>query len=149
MESSDPVSAVLQHKSPDLWSIAPDASVYEAIEMMADKDIGVVLVMAKGKLVGMFSEREYTRDVILKKKSSRTTAVKDIMISKPVTVTPSDTVQECMEIMTNRRFRYLPVVAGGKVIGLISIGDLVKWIISAQDALIDQLENFIKGAYPA
>ena len=121
MESSDPVSAFLQHKSGDLWSITPDATVYEAIEMMADKDIGVVLVMAKGKLVGMFSEREYTRDVILKKKSSRTTAVKDIMISKPVTVAPSDTVQQCMEIMTQRRFRYLPVVAEGKVIGLVSI----------------------------
>lgn len=149
MESSDPISAVLQHKSSDLWTTTPGTTVFEAIEQMADKDIGALLVMKNGKLVGLISEREYTRDVILREKSSKDTPVEDIMISKLVTVAPSDSVQHCMELMTNRRFRYLPVVTDGEVLGLVSIGDLVKWIISAQDALIGQLEGYIKGSYPA
>ena len=148
MESSDPISAVLQHKSSELWTASPGTTVYEAIKMMAEKDIGALLVMKGDKLVGLISEREYTRDVILKEKSSQGTLVEDIMIAKLVTVEPSDTVQHCMELMTNRRFRYLPVVSNGDLVGLVSIGDLVKWVISAQDALIGQLESYIKGSYP-
>ena len=149
MESSDPVSALLQHKSPDLWTAAPDDTVFDSIGLMADKNVGALLVMDGRKLVGLFTERDYTRGVILKERSSRSTTVREIMTSDPVHVAPSDTVQHCMEIMTNQRFRHLPVVSEGEVIGLVSIGDLVKWIISAQDALIEHLENFILGSYPA
>ena len=149
MESSDPISALLQHKSPELWSTAPGATVFEAIELMAEKGIGSLMVMEDGKLVGLITERNYMRDVILKERSSRSTPVGEIMTKDPVHVSPSDSVQHCMEIMTNRRFRHLPVVLDGQVVGIVSIGDLVKWIISAQDAMIGQLEDFIKGAYPA
>jgi CBS domain-containing protein len=149
MESSDPISALLQHKSPDLWTAAPDVTVFEAIELMAEKNVGALLVMDGGKLVGLITERDYTRGVILKERSSRSTPVREIMTTDPVHVSPSDTVQHCMEIMTNQRFRHLPVISEGQVIGLVSIGDLVKWIISAQGALIDHLENFILGSYPA
>ena len=149
MESTDPVSALLQHKSSDLWTAAPDDTVIDAIGMMAEKNVGALLVMDGGKLVGLFTERDYTRGVILKERSSRSTPVCEIMTSDPVHVSPADTVQHCMEIMTNQRFRHLPVISEGQVIGLVSIGDLVKWIISAQGALIDHLENYIIGSYPA
>lgn len=149
MESSVPISAVLQHKSSDLWSIGPDTTVYEAIALMADKNIGALLVLEGDQLLGMITERDYTRGVILKKRSSRKTPVREIMSPEPVSVTPGDTVEHCMKLMTDLRIRHIPVVASGRVSGIVSIGDLVKWIISAQGAMIDQLENFIKGSYPA
>ena len=149
MESSDPISALLQNKNIDLWSVAPDITVFEAIDLMTEKNVGSLLVMDGSKLVGLVTERDYTRGVILKEKSSRSTPVREIMTTDPVHVGPSDTVEHCMEIMTNRRLRHLPVVSEGQVVGIVSIGDLVKWIISAQDAMIGHLENFIKGTYPA
>jgi signal-transduction protein with cAMP-binding, CBS, and nucleotidyltransferase domain len=149
MESTDPISAVLHHKSTELWNTTPDATVFEAIELMAEKDVGALLVMEGDELAGLISEREYTREVILKDKSSRSTPVREIMIAKPVTIDPSDTVEQAMQLMTDRHFRYLPVLSEGKVIGIVSIGDLVKWIISAQGALIGQLQGYIKGSYPA
>jgi CBS domain-containing protein len=149
MESSDPISSVLQHKNPELWTIGPETTVYDAIELMADKNIGSLLVLEGGKLCGMLSERDYTRGVILKQRTSRQTPVREIMSTQVVTVTPSDTVEHCMKLMTDRRIRHIPVLAEGKVAGIVSIGDLVKWIISAQEAMIDHLENFIKGSYPA
>ena len=148
METTDPISAVLHNKSPEFWTTTPDTTVYEAIELMAEKRIGALLVMDGDQLAGLISEREYTREVILKDKSSRNTPVKDIMISKLIAVSPSDSVEHAMELMTVRRFRYLPVLSEGKVVGIVSIGDLVKWIISAQGALIGQLEGYIKGSYP-
>lgn len=148
MQSTDPISAVLHHKSVDLWTTTPDTTVYKAIELMAEKRIGALLVMEGDRLAGLITEREYTRGVILKDKSSRDIPVRDIMIKKLVTVSPSDTVGHAMQLMTDERFRYLPVVSGEKVVGLVSIGDLVKWIISAQGALIGQLEGYITGAYP-
>lgn len=149
MEISDPISSVLQHKSSDLWSISPETTVYEAIELMADKDIGALLVLDGERLYGLITERDYTRGVILKKRSSRKTPVSEIMSAEPVTVTSGDTVEHCMKLMTDRRIRHIPVLSGGTVSGIVSIGDLVKWTISAQGAMIDQLENFIKGSYPA
>ncbi len=149
MESSDPISSLLRHKNHDLWSTAPETTVFEAIELMAEKGIGSLLVMEGDKLVGLITERNYMRDVILKERSSRSTPVREIMTSEPVQVGPSDTVRHCMELMTNRRFRHLPVVSEGKVVGIVSIGDLVKWIISAQEAMIGHLKDFIQGTYPA
>lgn len=142
------INEILSHKSSQLWSISPEATVFEAIQIMADKNVGAVLVMADDKLVGIATERDYTRKVVLKGKSSRETKVKDIVATPPITVTPSHTVEECMKLMTTHRVRHLPVLDQGKVTGLVSIGDLVNWIISAQSVTIHQLESYITGHYP-
>ena len=149
MEDHDKIHTILQHKGNDIWSVKPDICVYEAIEIMSDKHVGALLVISEGKLAGIISERDYARKVILKGKSSKTTAVREIMTSFVVTVTPNHTVSECMRIMTNRRIRHLPVLKGAEVVGMISIGDLVKAIISTQAETIHQLNNYITGKYPA
>ena len=141
------INEILAHKSAQIWSVSPDATVFEAIEIMADKNIGALPVMAGEKLVGVLSERDYTRKVALKGKSSRETKVREI-ITAPITATPSHTVEECMKLMTTHRVRHLPVLDGERVVGLISIGDLVNWIISAQSVTIHQLESYITGHYP-
>lgn len=141
------INEILAGKPAQIWSVSPDATVYEAIEMMADKNIGALPVMAGEKLVGVLSERDYTRKVALKGKSSKETKVREI-IAPPVTATPSHTVEECMKLMTTHRVRHLPVLDGERVVGLISIGDLVNWIISAQSVTIHQLESYITGHYP-
>ncbi len=149
MKRVDKISLILKHKGGTVWSVTPAASVYEAIEMMADKQAGALLVISEGKLVGVISERDYTRKVILKGKSSKQTRVKEIMTSPAVFVTPEHTVDECMRVMTRNRIRHLPVVESEKVVGVVSIGDLVHWIISVQEETIGQLENYITGKYPA
>jgi CBS domain-containing protein len=141
------INEILAGKPAQLWSISPDATVFEAIEIMAEKNIGALPVMAGEKLVGVLSERDYTRKVALKGKSSKETRVREI-IATPVTATPSHTVEECMKLMTTHRVRHLPVLEGERVVGLISIGDLVNWIISAQSVTIHQLESYITGHYP-
>ena len=141
------INEILAGKPAQLWSVSPDATVFEAIEIMADKNIGALPVMAGEKLVGVLSERDYTRKVALKGKSSKETKVREI-IAPPVTATPSHTVEECMKLMTTHRVRHLPVLDGERVVGLISIGDLVNWIISAQSVTIHQLESYITGHYP-
>jgi len=148
MKISDPVSSLLEHKSNALWQVTPESMVYDAIREMADRDIGALLVMNKGRLVGIVSERDYTREVILMGKSSKKTPVRDIMTRDPVCVRPEDTIADCMQLMTDKRLRHLPVVHDDQVVGIVSIGDAVKWIISAQDSLINQLEHYIKGSYP-
>jgi CBS domain-containing protein len=149
MEIAGSVGAILAHKGSAVWSIAPNATVFDAIQLMADKNVGALPVIENGGLVGIISERDYTRKVILKGKSSKETPVKDIMTLELLTARPGDSVTECMHVMTEKRVRHLPVVEGGQMIGLISIGDLVRRIISAQTATIDNLEKYITGDYPA
>ncbi|MGO8838435.1 MAG: CBS domain-containing protein [Limisphaerales bacterium] len=148
MKSSGTVSAVLRHKGTTIWSVSPDATVFEAIKLMAEKNIGALLVMSGGKLAGVFTERDYTRKVALHGKSSKETRVREICTSQVISVGPHHSVEECMKLMTEHRVRHLPVVEADKVAGLVSIGDLVNWIISTQDATIAQMEQYISGGYP-
>ena len=149
METTGTISAILKHKSPQLWSTPPDSTVFDAISLMADKNVGALLVMSEAKLVGVISERDYTRKVALKGKSSRETAVGEILSTPTITATPDSTIDECMRLMTVHRVRHLPVLEGDSVLGIVSIGDLVNWIISAQSLAINQLENYIAGGqYP-
>ena len=141
------INEILAHKGPQTWTISPDATVFEAIQVMADKNIGALPVMSGDQLLGMISERDYTRKIALKGKSSRETKVREIL-TPPITATPSHTVEECMKLMTSNRVRHLPILDGHKVVGLVSIGDLVNWIISAQSSTIYQLESYITGHYP-
>jgi CBS domain-containing protein len=145
MNTTFPISSVLAHKSSALWTIGPDAAVFEAIKLMAEKNIGALLVMTGGKLAGVFTERDYTRKVALHGKTSKETRVLEIIPHEVITVTPGDSVEDCMRLMTEHRVRHLPVVDGGNVVGLISIGDLVNWIISTQQAHLEQMEQYITG----
>ncbi len=145
MHPNASISEILNHKGTTVWSIPPDATVFEAVQMMADKNVGALLVTEKDRLVGIISERDYTRKVVIKGKSSRTTPVREILSSQVVHVTPNHTVEDCMRLMTDRHFRHLPVLDGDKIVGIVSIGDLVNWIISAQHTTISQLQTYITG----
>lgn len=149
MQSIGNVDAILKEKGTAIWSIGPDASVFEAIKLMADKNVGALLVMEGGRMVGIVSERDYTRKVALRGKVSKETWVREILSGKVITVHPGTTVEECLRLMTEHRFRHLPVLDGERVLGVVSIGDLVNWIISSQSATISQLHNYISGQYPA
>jgi len=142
------VGSVLKQKGSEVWLVAPDQTVYEAIERMADKGVGALLVISGGKLVGIISERDYARKVILKGKSSRTTLVKEIMTSPVIFVTTDQSVDECMGIITKNRIRHLPIMENEKVLGVVSIGDLVKWVVSEQEETIEHLQNYISAKYP-
>lgn len=148
MKPVDTIESVLKLKGRQVLSVAPTATVYEAIEKMSEKGVGALLVMSEGKLAGIISERDYARKVILKDRSSKQTQVREIMTSQVITVTPTDTVEECMRIVTENRIRHLPVVDRERVIGVISIGDLVNWTITAHEETIGHLQSYIAGQYP-
>ena len=137
------VNQLLNNKGREVVSVSPDASVYTAIALMAEKSIGAVLVMDNGKVVGVLSERDYARKVILQDRSSKTTPVRDIMTTKVITGTPQQSVHDCMTLMTEKRIRHLPIMDGDRLEGMISIGDLVKAIIADQQFVIRQLETYI------
>ena len=140
-----PVIELLRVKGHQYWSVTPDTAVFDALKLMVEKNIGALLVLEGDVLVGLLSERDYARKVILKGKSSKDTPVKEIMSEKVMYVEPEQTVEECMALMTDKRVRYLPVIEGDKLIGIISIGDVVKAIISEQEFIIEQLEHYISG----
>ena len=141
------IREILGHKGPATWTISPEATVLDAIQLMADKNIGALLVTQNDRLVGILSERDYTRKVVLKGRSSKDTPVRDILSGHVIHVTPDHTVDECLRLMTEHRVRHLPVLEGEKIAGVVSIGDLVNWVISAQSSTIHQLETYITG-YP-
>ena len=146
MKVLDHVSMLLRQKGSDIFSVPPDASVYSAIELMADKRVGALLVIEDGQLIGIISERDYARKVILKGRSSKDTFVREIMTPSPITITCNTSVDEAMRVMTENRIRHLPVVdKDGHVAGVLSIGDLVNWIVSSQDETIQHLEHYIAG----
>ena len=145
---NEPVRSLLRKKSPNVWTIGPDASVYDAVALMADKQIGALPVVYGGRLAGIISERDYARKIILRGRNSRETKVREIMMDPVLFVNPQKSVEECMRLMTDRRVRHLPVVEGETVVGIISIGDLVNWIIRSHEHTIHQLKSYIAGAYP-
>jgi CBS domain-containing protein len=148
MNLVDTVRLVLKQKGQDVWHVSPEACVYDAIEIMANKYVGALMVLAEGKLVGVVSERDYARKVILQGKSSKQILVKEIMTSPAIYVTPDQTVEDGMRVMTDKHIRHLPVVENGEILGVVSIGDLVKWVISAQQHTISQLHSYITNSYP-
>jgi CBS domain-containing protein len=141
------IREILAYKGSHAWTISPDATVFDAIELMAQKNVGALLVTEQGKLVGIISERDYTRKVALKGKTSKQVPVREILSGHVVQVTPDHTVEDCMRLMTDHRIRHLPVLEEGRISGVVSIGDLVNWIISAQNSTIHQLQTYISG-YP-
>jgi CBS domain-containing protein len=149
MSKNDSIRSILNQKGRRMFWVTPAASVYEALETMADHDIGAVMVLCDDQLCGMFSERDYARKVILLGKTSKETTVGEIMSPSPVTVRPDQTISECMHLMTHHRVRHLPVVHNGKLEGVLSIGDLVNWTIRLQDEEIQHLNQYIAGSYPS
>lgn len=141
------IREILHHKGTALWTIPPERTVFEAIELMAKKNIGALLVVKDGKLAGIITERDYTRKVILKGRASKETRVQEILSGQVIRVAPDDSVEHCLRLMTEHRVRHLPVLEGEKILGVISIGDLVNWVISAQSSTIHQLQTYITG-YP-
>ncbi|MDX1981181.1 MAG: CBS domain-containing protein [Bryobacteraceae bacterium] len=148
MEITYPVRKVLLQKGSQVYALGPEASVYEAIELMSDKGVGALLVMRGDRLVGFVSERDYARKVVLRGKSSRDTRIEEIMSAPVRTIPPGTSIEDAMRIMTANRIRHLPIVEDGRVEGVVSIGDLVKWIVTAQEQTIRHLKEYIAGAYP-
>lgn len=150
MKITDTIDQLMRHKAFNkVLALDPEQSVYEALELMAKYDVGCLMVCDRGKLVGILSERDYARKGILKGHLSKDTRVREMMTSPVMFVTPEHTVDDCMNLMTDRHFRHLPVLEGDRVVGMVSIGDLVKWVMSGQQQAIEALEGYITGGYPA
>jgi CBS domain-containing protein len=145
---SEPVRVLLDKKGRAVWSISPQETVYRAVQMMSERQVGALIVLSAGHLAGIVSERDYARKVILKGRNSQFTSVGDIMTTPVLYVTPEQTLDECMRLMTTRRIRHLPVVEREAVVGVLSIGDVVNWIVSSQQQTIKHLNNYINGSYP-
>jgi CBS domain-containing protein len=139
------VGNLLHHKGPTVWTISGGATVFEAIQLLAEKNIGALPVMEGDRLIGIFSERDYTRKIALEGRSSRATPVKDIISSPVLSVTSHHTIEDALRLMSEKHIRHLPVIDGGQMVGFVSIGDMVNWIISAQSAAIDQMESYLAG----
>ena len=146
MTTTFPISSLLHQKASALWIVTPETTVFDAIRLMAEKNIGALPVLAAGRIVGIFTERDYTRKVALMGKTSKETRVREVIAREILTVTPDDSVADCMRLMTEKRVRHLPVVEGLNLVGIVSIGDLVNWIISTQNAAIEQMEQYIAGS---
>jgi CBS domain-containing protein len=140
------VRSVLQSKGSDIWSTTPNTLVFDALKVMAEKNVGALLVMEGNQLIGIFSERDYARKVVLKGESSHNIAIRNVMTSGVISVTPDQSIEDCMALMTGKHIRHLPVLENSKLVGMISIGDVVKAIISQHEDTIKQLENYITGA---
>ncbi len=145
MNSTITIEQVLRMKGHDFFAICPSATAYEALEFMSEKNIGALLVVEDGRLVGVFSERDYARKVILKGKSSKSTTVGELMSCPPICGGPALTIRDCMALMTNNHIRHLPIMEQGAIIGLVSLGDVVKMVVSEQDSAIQTLENYVIG----
>lgn len=148
MEIQGTAGDILQSKGAEVWTTTPQSTVYEAVRLMGEKDIGAIVAVENGVVVGVFSERDYSRKVVLQGRTSRDTLVGEILVRPAVTIRRVDSIENCMEIMTSRRIRHLPVVEEGQLLGLISIGDLVRWVMLAQRQTIQQLHGYISGEYP-
>jgi CBS domain-containing protein len=147
MDVTGTIEAILAQKGTEIYSVSPDATVYDAVALMADKNVGALLVVRDETLVGLISERDYTRKVMLRGKRSRETFVHEIMSSDLTVISPREPVENCLRMMTDKRVRHLPVLEGETIRGVISIGDLVKWVIATQSAAIQHLEMYISGGY--
>jgi len=148
MHFTEKIDTVLEYKGRALFSVAPDVSVFDAVQEMADRDVGALAVLSEDRLLGVFSERDYARKIILLGKASKETRVEEVMSSPATVVTPDNTIDECLRVMTTYRLRHLVVMEGDRAVGMVSIGDLVNRIISAQVEMIDQLHSYISGSYP-
>lgn len=148
MEITGTISAILRNKGAKVYSVAPEVTVYEAIQIMADRNIGALLVMQSDELLGIVSERDYTRKIALKGKQSKQTPVSEIMFTPVISATEESSVEECMRLMTEHRMRHLPILEMGRVVGVVSIGDLINWIIQTQREALNSLEDYISGKYP-
>lgn len=147
MQKTTSVKEILSEKGNEIWSTSPDTTVFDALKSMSEKGVGALVVLDDQNVVGVFSERDYARKVILEGKSSKNLPVEEIMTRRVVCVKPENTTDECMALMTDKHIRHLPVVVDDEIIGIISIGDVVKAIISQQEFVIEQLENYITGSY--
>lgn len=148
MEIFGIVSDILQAKGTRVWTTTPQATVFEALTIMGEKNVGALVALQDGEVVGVLSERDYTRKVVLRGRTSRDTLVGDILSFPAVTVTPDDKIDHCMQLMTGNRIRHLPVVSDGALTGIVSIGDIVNWVIHSQRQTIQQLQGYISGGYP-
>ena len=148
MEIFGTVSDILRNKGNQVWTTTPETWVIDAVRMMGEKNVGALVVLEDGQAAGVFSERDYSRKVVLCGRTSQNTKVGEILSRPAITVTPTDSIDDCMRVMTDRRVRHLPVVEGGALVGLVSLGDLVNWVIHVQRETINHLQSYITGSYP-